>query len=121
MSDKNIIIEKEEGIITVSLNRPDALNALNDSLMDELLQAVDNYEKDDSLRCMILTGSEKAFAAGADIKQMQPKSYMDVYKEDFITRNWERVASCRKPIIAAVSGYALGGGCELAIEILPMP
>ena len=115
MSDKNIIIEKEDGIITVSLNRPDALNALNDALMDELLQAVDNYEKDDSLRCMILTGSEKAFAAGADIKQMQPKSYMDVYKEDFITRNWERVASCRKPIIAAVSGYALGGGCELAM------
>ena len=115
MSDKNIIIEKENGIITASLNRPDALNALNDELMDELLTAVDNYEKDDSLRCMILTGSSKAFAAGADIKQMQPKSYMDVYKEDFITRNWERVASCRKPIIAAVSGYALGGGCELAM------
>jgi len=115
MLDKNIIIEKENGIITVSLNRPDALNALNDLLMDELLAAVDNYEKDDSLRCMILTGSEKAFAAGADIKQMQPKSYMDVFKEDFITRNWERVASCRKPIIAAVSGYALGGGCELAM------
>jgi enoyl-CoA hydratase len=115
MSDKNIIIEKENGIITASLNRPDALNALNDELMDELLTAVDNYEKDDSLRCMILTGSSKAFAAGADIKQMQPKSYMDVYKEDFITRNWESVASCRKPIIAAVSGYALGGGCELAM------
>ena len=108
MSYENIIVEKSDGIITVSLNRPDALNALNDQLMDELLLEVDNYEKDESLRCMILTGSEKAFAAGADIKQMQPKTYMDVYKEDFITRNWERVASCRKPIIAAVSGYALG-------------
>ena len=117
MSDKNIIIEKKDGIITVALNRPDALNALNDALMDELLKTVDNYEKDDSLRCMILTGSEKAFAAGADIKQMQPKSYMDVYKEDFITRNWERVASCRKPIIAAVSGYALGGGCEAGNDV----
>ena len=79
MSYENIIVEKIDGIITVSLNRPDALNALNDSLMDELLIEVDNYEKDESLRCMILTGSEKAFAAGADIKQMQPKTYMDVY------------------------------------------
>ena len=79
-----------ERIFTVSLNRPDALNALNDELMDELLKEVDSYEKDDSLRCMILTGSEKAFAAGADIKQMQLKTYMDVYKEDFITKKSEQ-------------------------------
>jgi enoyl-CoA hydratase/carnithine racemase len=115
MTEKNVLTEVKDRLIIARLNRPEALNALNDELMDELSAVVDKYESNENLKCLILTGSEKAFAAGADIKQMQPKSYMDVYKEDFITKNWERIARCRKPTIAAVSGYALGGGCELAM------
>ena len=115
MTEKNVLIEVKDRLIIARLNRPEALNALNDESMDELSAVVDKYESNENLKCLILTGSEKAFAAGADIKQMQPKSYMDVYKEDFITKNWERIARCRKPTIAAVSGYALGGGCELAM------
>ena len=115
MDYQAIIVETRGAVVLVRLNRPEALNALNKQLMDELTQAVDAYEADDALGCMVITGSEKAFAAGADIKEMLPKSYMDAFMEDFITANWERVARCRKPVIAAVAGYALGGGCELAM------
>ena len=115
MSDKNVIIEKEAGIITVALNRPDALNALNDALMDELLAAVDNYEKDETLRCMILTGSEKAFAAGADLKEMVKLNYSSVSESRYIENGWLDIPKIQTPIIAGVKGYALGGGCELAM------
>ena len=115
MSYRNIIVKTEGAVGVVTLNRPDALNALNSALMDELSAALDGFEADGAIRCIVITGSEKAFAAGADIKEMQSKSYIDAYKEDFITRNWERTASVRKPVIAAVAGFALGGGCELAM------
>src|SRR5262249_47987893 len=101
------------GIIT--LNRPDALNALSAKLMNEMTEAVDKFEADPAIHVIAILGSPKAFAAGADIKEMASKSYMDVYKEDFITANWERITRARKPVIAGVAGYALGGGCELAM------
>src|SRR5471030_70936 len=91
------------------------MNAFNNQLMDELTAALDAAEADPAVRCFVITGSDRAFAAGADIKEMAQKSYADVFREDFITRNWERVTRCRKPVIAAVAGYALGGGCELAM------
>lgn len=112
---RNILVKTEGAVVTVTLNRPNALNALNSELMDELSDAVDGYEADSRLRCMVITGSEKAFAAGADIKEMAGKSFSEAYREDFVTRNWERVSRARKPVIAAVAGFALGGGCELAM------
>ena len=115
MTYKNIIAELNGGVGIVTLNRPKAMNALSDALMEELTAALDDFEADADIGCIVITGSEKAFAAGADIKEMQSKSYMDAYLDDFITRNWERVTTCRKPVIAAVAGYALGGGCELAM------
>jgi len=115
MAFETIKTETRGAVELITLNRPQALNALNGQLMDELTVALDAAEANKAIRCIVITGSEKAFAAGADIKEMQPKSYMDVFSEDFITRNWERVTRCRKPVIAAVAGFALGGGCELAM------
>ncbi|HWP20343.1 MAG TPA: enoyl-CoA hydratase [Burkholderiaceae bacterium] len=99
----------------ITLNRPKQLNALNDALMDELGAALKTYDADDGIGCIVVTGSEKAFAAGADIAAMAKYEYMDVFRGDFITRNWETMKTVRKPVIAAVAGYALGGGCELAM------
>jgi len=99
----------------VTLNRPKQLNALNDQLMDELGAALKAFDADEAIGCIIVTGSEKAFAAGADISAMAKYNFADVYKGDFITRNWETIRAVRKPVIAAVSGFALGGGCELAM------
>ena len=115
MAYNTILVDTEGAVGIITLNRPDAMNALNSELMDELTAAVDDFEADSAVSCILVTGNDKAFAAGADIKEMQDKSYMDVFKEDFITAKWERVTRARKPVIAAVAGYALGGGCELAM------
>lgn len=116
MTYDNILVEtRDGGVGLATLHRPDVLNALSDALMTDLGSALADFDADDSIGAMVLTGSEKAFAAGADIKEMKSKSFAEVYGGDFITRNWEGVSRLRKPVIAAVSGYALGGGCELAM------
>ena len=116
MSYENIQVRTEGGQVgIITLNRPKALNALNGVLMDELGDALKAFDADEAIGCIVITGSEKAFAAGADIAAMAKFNFNEVYKQDFITRNWETIRSIRKPVIAAVSGFALGGGCELAM------
>ncbi|MBF0094353.1 MAG: enoyl-CoA hydratase [Alphaproteobacteria bacterium] len=115
MPFETLLTEARGNVGLITLNRPREFNALNSVLIRELARAVDVFEDDPEIGVLVLTGGLKAFAAGADIKEMAEKSFMDCYLEDFITVGWERVAKCRKPVIAAVAGYALGGGCEVAM------
>jgi enoyl-CoA hydratase/carnithine racemase len=115
MAYENIIVETRDHVGLIQLDRPKALNALNSALMRELGEALIKFDADETIGAIVITGSEKAFAAGADIKEMQSKTFVDAYKQDFITAEWESVTRIRKPVIAAVAGYALGGGCELAM------
>ena len=115
MAYDNIIVDTKGPVGIITLNRPKAMNALNSAIVGEIGQALDSFETDDAIGCIVITGSEKAFAAGADIKEMQSKTYIDAYMQNFITDGWESITTCRKPVIAAVAGFALGGGCEVAM------
>src|SRR3954470_6585199 len=115
MTTQNILVETKGRVGVIRFNRPQALNALNAAMVAELIAAIDAFEADTNIGCLVLTGSDKAFAAGADIKEMKEKTYQDVFLQDFITVGWEKVSQIRKPIVAAVGGYALGGGCEMAM------
>jgi enoyl-CoA hydratase len=112
---RNLLVERRGAVGIITLNRPQALNALNAALISELASVLDDFESDAVIGAIILTGGERAFAAGADIKEMVTKTYPQIYADDFITRGWERVGECRKPVVAAVAGFALGGGCEVAM------
>jgi enoyl-CoA hydratase len=112
---EHIIVETRGKVGVITLNRPKMLNALSFGVFGEIATAVDDLEANDGIGCIVLTGNEKAFAAGADIKEMQPKGFIEMFANDFIAIRGDRVATCRKPTVAAVSGYALGGGCELAM------
>ncbi|MER7912311.1 MULTISPECIES: enoyl-CoA hydratase [unclassified Streptomyces] len=114
MTYETILVERKDRVALVTLNRPEALNALNLRVMEEVVAAVEELDRDPGVGCVVLTGSEKAFAAGADIKEMRPRSYMDMYLSDWFTA-WDRLGQVRTPTVAAVAGYALGGGCELAM------
>jgi len=115
MAYQNILVETRGRVGVIRLNRPQALNALNKALIAELTQAIETFDVDEKIGCMLITGSDKAFAAGADIKEMADKSFIDAYLGDFVS-NWNAAARARKPIVAAVAGFALGGGCELAMQ-----
>jgi enoyl-CoA hydratase len=115
MAYETVILERKGAVGLITLNRPAALNALSNALVKDLGGALDELEADAAIGAIVITGSDKAFAAGADIKEMAGKSYMDCYLEDFITKGWEHITTCRKPVIAAVAGFALGGGCEVAM------
>jgi enoyl-CoA hydratase len=115
MDYANIVAKTEGAVGVITLNRPKALNALNSELLRELCDVLEKWDADDAVRCIVITGSDRAFAAGADIKEMQPRSYMEMFKANFFANAADRIADVRKPIIAAVAGYALGGGCELAM------
>lgn len=115
MTYENLIVESGDGVVLIRLHRPKAMNALNAVLMDELHVALEQAESDDGIGAIIITGDERAFAAGLDIKEIKDMSALDMFMSDFVTDGWERIATCRKPVIAAVAGYALGGGCEMAL------
>ena len=112
---QTVLVEVIGKVGLIRINRPDVLNALNNEVIDGIAAAIDQFEADENIGCIVLTGNEKAFAAGADIGAMKDFDYMDAYKGDFVTGNWERIKTTRKPVIAAVAGFALGGGCEIAM------